>query len=120
MGWRLMWCACIKAPFRLQNCYFSLKMFATLLLLSCLAMDSWSFQVDQSIPQTMALTDADLDVMEGPQLLKWPKRRLDKPAFYIPDDDVPTYLSGLRYLRSAQKRFKPKMPIFLGLIGKRK
>ncbi|KAL5967764.1 hypothetical protein TSMEX_004462 [Taenia solium] len=67
----------------------------------------------------MALTDEDLDFMEGPQLLKWPKRRPDKAAFYIPEDDVPNYLSGLRYLRAAQKRFKPKMPIFLGLIGKR-
>lgn len=95
-------------------------MFATfLVLLICFAVDSWSFRVDQSVPQTMALTDEDLDVMEGPQLLKWPKRRLDKSTFYIPEDDAPTYLSGLRYLRAAQKRFKPKMPIFLGLIGKR-
>ncbi|VDM31979.1 unnamed protein product [Hydatigera taeniaeformis] len=94
-------------------------MFATLLLLSCLAVNSWSFRVDQSVPQAMTLTDEDLDIIESPQLVKWPKRRLDKPTFYIPEDEVPTYLSGLRYLRAAQKRFKPKMPIFLGLIGKR-
>ncbi|KAH9283436.1 hypothetical protein ECG_04018 [Echinococcus granulosus] len=94
-------------------------MLTTLLLLGCLTINSWSFRVDQDVPQTVALADEDLDITGGPQLLKWPKQRLDKPTFYIPEDDVPNYLSGLRYLRTVQKRFKPKMPIFLGLIGKR-
>ncbi|VDD78430.1 unnamed protein product [Mesocestoides corti] len=103
-------------------------MLASLLLLSCLFHQSLPLRIDRSPQQTPEVSDDEYDVAERDrQFLKWMNRHTPQPAVYLPnadvdeveDDAVATYLARLRKLRAAQKRFKPKMPIYLGLIGKR-
>lgn len=94
-------------------------MFATLLLLSFLTLRSWAYRVDSGLPPAVPFTDEDLDVIEESQLLKWLKRHPSKVGFYILDDELPAHFGGPHYSSAAQKRIKPKTPIYLGLIGRR-
>ncbi len=103
---------------------------STLVLLCCLAQQALFMRMDKAAHQPSQdgpMGDDELDfstddlLHNDHRLMRWAKRRAGpNPMLYIPDDMEPAdYLDGLRYWRAAQKRFKPKMPIYLGLIGRR-
>lgn len=92
-------------------------MLATFLLVCSLALHSWSHRVDPGTPQALPLTDEDLDFMEDWQMPKWLRRHPNKVSPYALDDESTEHLTVPRYLKLAQKRVKPKSPIYLGLIG---